>query len=712
MPAVAPYGSEWYRGSCRHPEQGETLTRPDPPAPSAPQPEDDRRWHDWRWQLRAAIRDPADAQRLQPGPGADERVLARVATRYPVRIPPYYAALIDPADPADPLARMVLPSPHELRPTPGLLEDPLQEQRHMPVARLVHRYRDRALLLVTLQCAAYCRHCTRKRLVGQEGAISGAELRAVLAYLRAHPEIRDVLVSGGDPLLLPDDALERVLAALRSVESVRVLRVGTRVPAVLPMRVTPGLAALLGGFAPLYVSTHFNHPRELTGEAREACTRLRLAGVPLANQCVLLAGVNDDPHTVEALCRGLLEAGVRPYYLLQSDLTQGVEHLRTPLARGLEIMEWLRGRLSGLAIPTFVVDGPYGSGKIPLLPTYALAWAPGRTVLRNFEGQMVVYPDPGPRPDSGAAREVTGSAGGSAATGPAATNEGVAGLLLTGGPPLCPAGLERATRHDGHDPPQVAPWGALMGGLRVALVGSPGDRDTSAEDRAALAAFERVLTSLGHAARRAELGPELPRTLAKLRPDLVLRLPGLTPAQALYVGALFEQLGLRVLGPPCAELALHQRQDLWARLLVGAGVGIVGEAPEAATETSGPARRRVLVAVAGPSGDLSTLRPASLPLHRPARSDGAAAAAAGVPELPTEIVRACEESALRSATALGLRDICLVTLELPSQGAPQVAAVDPLPDLVSGRAPALRLARALGLGHAELLRLALEKLRG
>ena len=293
----------------------------------------------------------------------------------------------------------------------------------MPVAGLVHRYADRALVLATSACASYCRYCTRKRVACQTDAtISAGQLQDIKAYLSAHPEVRDVIVSGGDPLTMPTEALERVLAAIRSVPTVDVLRIGTRCPAVLPMRVTEELVAMLRGYHPLYVNTHFNHPVELTAEAAEACTRLADAGIPVGNQSVLLRGVNDDPQVLEALFRGLVRMRVRPYYLFQCDLVQGTEHFRTPLARGIEVMEYLRGRLSGLAIPLFVVDAPYGGGKIPVLPNYIVSVSPTHTVLRNFEGMLVTYPEPSdldgtPSPRAGepvAAESVWGLATGQA----------------------------------------------------------------------------------------------------------------------------------------------------------------------------------------------------------------------------------------------------------------------------------------------------------
>jgi len=310
-------------------------------------------------------------------------------------VTPYYASLIRQADDRDPIFRMSVPVVQELRDPPHLHDDPLGEEHDMAVPGLVHRYGDRALLLVTTTCAAYCRHCTRKRVAGwREAAITSAGLRRAVSYLHEHPEVKDVIISGGDPLTLATDVLRRVLAAVREVPSVEIIRIGTRVPVTLPFRVTDELTAMLREFHPLWINTHFNHPREITPEAREACGRLADAGIPLGNQTVLLRGINDDPRVIEELCRGLLRMRVRPYYLFQCDLVRGVEHFRTPLAKGIEIMEYLRGRLSGLGIPSFVVDAPHGGGKIPLLPNYVVSTSPTHTVLRNYKGAMVSYPEP------------------------------------------------------------------------------------------------------------------------------------------------------------------------------------------------------------------------------------------------------------------------------------------------------------------------------
>jgi lysine 2,3-aminomutase len=358
-----------------------------------------RRWNDWLWQMRNRIR--TVAQLVERFPALNERMeLELVSSKYPMAITPYYASLVKSPDLSDPIFRMCVPDIAELHNPAFLRDDPLEEEEDMPVPGLVHRYPDRALLLVTTACSSYCRHCTRKRVAGtREVSISPSRLQKAAAYLSAHPEISDVIVSGGDPFTLSTSTLDNILATLRSVPTVQIIRIGTRTPVVLPMRITDELTQMLRNYHPIWVNTHFNHPDELTVEAAEACTRLADAGVPLGNQSVLLRGINDDPPTIEQLCRGLVRMRVRPYYLFQCDLVRGVEHFRTPISRGLEIMEYLRGRLSGLAIPTFVVDAPHGGGKIPVLPNYVVSMSPTHTVFRNFEGLLVSYPEPSMNPD-------------------------------------------------------------------------------------------------------------------------------------------------------------------------------------------------------------------------------------------------------------------------------------------------------------------------
>lgn len=364
------------------------------PCPSAAPSPTPAQWSDWRWQMRSRIRTVEQLAERFPRLEVTAGLLA-AAERFPLAITPYYASLIRNLDATDPIFAMAVPRMEELFDPPFLLDDPLEEDEDMPVPGLVHRYPDRTLLIVTTTCAMYCRHCTRKRVAGQrETSISATRLRQVTAYLTEHPEICDVVVSGGDPLTMSTEALERVLAALRAIPTVQIIRIGTRCPVTLPMRITEELTAMLRKYHPVWVNTQFNHPRELTREAAQACGRLVDAGIPVGNQSVLLRGVNDDPAVMEELCRGLVRMRVRPYYLFQCDLVRGVEHFRTPLSRGIEIMEYLRGRVSGLAIPTFVVDAPGGGGKLPVLPSYVVSTSPTHTVLRNFEGMFISYPEP------------------------------------------------------------------------------------------------------------------------------------------------------------------------------------------------------------------------------------------------------------------------------------------------------------------------------
>ncbi|MBN2495867.1 MAG: KamA family radical SAM protein [Deltaproteobacteria bacterium] len=326
---------------------------------------------------------------------ADVEGARRAAERFPMAITPYYASLIQKLDPRDPIFRMSVPQLDELCDPVYLRRDPLEEDRDMPIPGLVHRYRDRALIVTTSTCAMYCRHCTRKRVAGQrDSVLSPSSMRKISAYLRAHPEIHDVIVSGGDAFTMSTRALERVLACVRAVPSVDIIRIGTRVPVTMPMRVTDELVDMLKRYHPQWINVHFNHPVEMSAEASAACAKLADAGIPLGNQSVLLRGVNDDLRVMEELCRKLVRNRVRPYYLFQCDLVRGVEHFRTPLTRGVQIMEYLRGRISGLAIPLFIVDTLHGSGKVPVLPNYVVSQSPTHTVLRNYQGFLTSYPEP------------------------------------------------------------------------------------------------------------------------------------------------------------------------------------------------------------------------------------------------------------------------------------------------------------------------------
>lgn len=341
--------------------------------------------HRWQRLLAKSVTSPqALADRL----GIDPAPLAAVVARYPMRINPYYLELIERH--GEPLLRQAVPDPRELTDA-TCVEDPLNEENLSPVPNLVHKYPDRALFLVTSRCAMYCRFCTRKRKVGTTRMqITKETIARGLEYLRQTPAIREVLVSGGDPLLLDDETLAWLLAELRRIKSIEIIRIGSRVPCTLPMRVTAGLAKTLKKFHPLYINTHFNHPAELTPAATTACARLADAGIPLGNQAVLLAGINDDPETIRTLMLGLLAMRVKPYYLFQADMTRGTDHFRTPIETGLGIMRALIGHTSGMAIPTLAVDAPGGGGKIPLLPDYVRAL--GETlVFSNYQGITCTY---------------------------------------------------------------------------------------------------------------------------------------------------------------------------------------------------------------------------------------------------------------------------------------------------------------------------------
>jgi len=351
---------------------------------------------DWRWQLRNAISDVdglASALELTDAERAGaERALNN---GLPLRITPYYLGLIDRDAPDCPIRRQVVPHAAEAQQSPGELADPLGEELHEVAPMLVQRYPDRALLIATDQCAIYCRFCTRSRLVGAgAGPTRAGALDEALGYLAAHPEIRDVIISGGDPLTLATPRLERLVASIRSIGHVEVVRLATRVPVCLPMRIDEALLTALRPHHPIWVMTHFNHPHELSAEAVAACERLADGGFPVMNQTVLMRGINDDSATLEQLFRGLLRARVRPYYLMQMDPVAGSAHLRTPLQAGIDLVARLQGRLSGIALPKLIVDTPGGLGKVPIGPDYIVARAPGVTTLRTHRGVQVDYLDP------------------------------------------------------------------------------------------------------------------------------------------------------------------------------------------------------------------------------------------------------------------------------------------------------------------------------
>lgn len=351
---------------------------------------------DWRWQIRNAVTDlDALAKALRLTDRELEGARRAEHAGLPISITPYYLSLCDRDDSTCPIRAQCVPDAREATLAPGDLDDPLGEVRHEVAPHLVQRYPDRALLLATDRCSVYCRFCTRSRMVGDGGGARSLEaLAPALAYLAAHPEVRDVIVSGGDPLTLSTERLVRVLSAVRAIPSVETIRLATRVPVTLPMRVTAELVRALRPLHPVWVMTHFNHPKELTSAAATACRRFVDGGFPVMNQTVLLRGVNDDAAVLEALFRGLVRTRVRPYYLLQADPVRGTSHLRTPLQRGIEIMAELQGRVTGIALPKLICDTPGGLGKVPLLADYVVARGAGRTVLRTFRGDEVVYLDP------------------------------------------------------------------------------------------------------------------------------------------------------------------------------------------------------------------------------------------------------------------------------------------------------------------------------
>ncbi|HVU07268.1 MAG TPA: KamA family radical SAM protein [Verrucomicrobiae bacterium] len=355
----------------------------------------DKDWNDWRWQLKNRITTAEQLQKFLPTLTPEEFAGAKLAnTKLALAITPYFFNLIDPTDENCPIRLQVIPKVAESHTAPWEMSDPVGEDSHSPVPGLVHRYPDRVLFLVTDRCAAYCRYCTRSRLVSNaSGYDFHPEFDKQIEYIAQHPEIRDVLLSGGDPLLLSDDKLENLLSRLRAIPHVEFLRIGSRIPTFLPQRITPELCAMLKKFHPLFMSVHSNHPRELTTEVRDALGRLADAGIPLGNQSVLLKHVNDNAEVMKAHVQKLLLCRVKPYYIYQCDLISGSAHLRTSVKKGLEIMEALRGHTTGYAVPTYVIDAPGGGGKVPVAPEYILCRNAGRVLIRNYEGKVFEYPE-------------------------------------------------------------------------------------------------------------------------------------------------------------------------------------------------------------------------------------------------------------------------------------------------------------------------------
>ena len=351
----------------------------------------DEKWNDWRWQLSHRLNTAEDIEKVLPLTDSERKAL-QTQGLFRVDVTPYFISLIDSDDPNDPIRKQIIPLAEELDAFTAMMEDSLSEDRHSPVPGLVHRYPDRVLMLVTTQCASYCRYCTRSRMVGDPGqTFNRQEFEMQIEYLKRTPQVRDVLLSGGDPLVLAPKILEELLTRLREIPHIEIVRIGSRVPVFMPMRITQELCDMLARFHPFWLNIHVNHPNEITKELAEACDRMARAGIPLGNQSVLLAGVNDCVHLQRELVQMLTRIRVRPYYLYQCDLVEGAGHFRTPVAKGIEIIEALRGHTSGFAVPHFIVDAPGGGGKIPIMPNYLLSMSDHKVIVRNYEGYITTY---------------------------------------------------------------------------------------------------------------------------------------------------------------------------------------------------------------------------------------------------------------------------------------------------------------------------------
>ncbi len=355
----------------------------------------EKQWHDWKWQLKNRIQDVQTLKKVVNITELEEKGIEKCLGSLRMAITPYYATLIDPDDPNCPVRKQAIPTTSELDMDCSDHEDPLHEGKDSPVACLTHRYPDRVLLLVTDQCSMYCRHCTRRRLAGStDKSYPKDMLWEAFQYIKHTPIIRDVLISGGDPLCISDERLEWILKELHQIPHVEVIRIGSRVPVVLPQRITPELIRIIQKYHPVWLNTHFNHPKEITDDSRRAIKALADGGIPLGNQSVLLRGVNDCANLMKALVHQLVQMRVRPYYIYQCDLSRGIEHFRTSVSKGIEIIERLRGHTSGFAVPTFVVDAPGGGGKIPVSPNYLISQTPDQVILRNYEGVICSYRQP------------------------------------------------------------------------------------------------------------------------------------------------------------------------------------------------------------------------------------------------------------------------------------------------------------------------------
>lgn len=352
-------------------------------------------WNDWHWQCANRITTADGIAKYLNMSAAERDNVAKCLDSFRMAVTPYYATLIDPSDPDDVIRKICVPSVEETFACDADMSDPLGEVKDSPVPHIVHRYPDRVLFLVTLRCSSYCRYCTRRRVVGEEDrVITEAELKRAVGYISAHTEIRDVLISGGDPLVMSTEKLESIIAAIRAIPHVDIVRIGTRVPVVLPMRITDELLSMLRKYQPIWINAHFTHPKELTPECQRACEAIADAGIPLGSQTVLLRGINDNAETMRELMLGLVHMRVRPYYIYQCDLSQGIGHFRTSVDKGIEIMRSLQGYISGYAVPKFVIDAPGGGGKVPVSYEYVKSIDDNEVVMENYKGDICRYPQP------------------------------------------------------------------------------------------------------------------------------------------------------------------------------------------------------------------------------------------------------------------------------------------------------------------------------
>lgn len=399
----------------------------------------DTEWNDWKWQVRNRIETVEDLKKYINLTEEEEDGIRECLKTLRMSITPYYLSIMNPDDVNDPIRKQAIPNIVETHKSDADLDDPLHEDGDSPVPGLTHRYPDRALLLITDQCSMYCRHCTRRRFAGQnDGAMPTDQVDKAIDYIAQTPQIRDVVISGGDSLLMSDERIEYILKRLREIPHVEIIRFGSRTPVVMPQRITEEFVNMVKKYHPIWLNTHFNHSNEITEEAKLACERLANAGIPLGNQTVLLRGVNDCVHVMKKLVNDLVKIRVRPYYIYQCDLSNGIEHFRTPVSKGIEIIEGLRGHTSGLCIPTFVVDAPGGGGKTPVMPNYVISQNQDKVILRNFEGVITTYSEP---------HNYTHDCQCEVCKGEVKVNKvGVSGLLQGQSMTLEPEGLERKKR--------------------------------------------------------------------------------------------------------------------------------------------------------------------------------------------------------------------------------------------------------------------------